>query len=56
MGANAVDLLITLIERNETGLPEHPITQMTPSLWNPGETLRRSESAPRGAATARTRL
>jgi hypothetical protein len=40
MGANAIDLLIGLVERHETGVPHRSITQMTSSTWNAGETVR----------------
>lgn len=40
MGADAVDLLISLVERHDTGVPARPITQMTSSLWNAGENVR----------------
>jgi LacI family transcriptional regulator len=40
MGANAIDLLIGLVERNETGIPARPITQMTASVWNEGKSVR----------------
>jgi DNA-binding LacI/PurR family transcriptional regulator len=39
IGAVALDLLIGLIERNETGVPAHPITHTMPGRWNPGQTL-----------------
>jgi DNA-binding LacI/PurR family transcriptional regulator len=42
MGAAAIDLLISMIERNETGVPAMPMTLSTYSAWNPGETLRRA--------------
>jgi len=42
MGAAAIDLLISMIERNETGVPAMPVTLSTYSAWNPGETLRRA--------------
>ncbi len=41
VGAVAVDQLIGAVERNETGIPEHPITHTTLCRWNPGRTLRR---------------
>lgn len=41
IGAVAIDQLITAVERNETGIPEHPITHTTLGRWNPGRTLRR---------------
>ncbi|MBM3854183.1 MAG: LacI family transcriptional regulator [Verrucomicrobia bacterium] len=39
-GAAAMDVLAGLVERNETGLPEHPITTLIEGRWNPGRTLR----------------
>lgn len=41
IGAVAVDQLIGAVERNETGIPDHPITHTTLGRWNPGRTLRR---------------
>ena len=41
MGAATIDLLIAMIERNETGIPTMPVTLSNNSTWNPGETLRR---------------
>lgn len=41
VGAVAVDQLIGAVERNETGIPAHPITHTTLCRWNPGRTLRR---------------
>lgn len=46
MGANAIDLLIGLVERHDTGVPGRPITQMTASTWNVGRTVRRIEAGP----------
>lgn len=40
IGATAVDQLIGQIERNETGLPAHPITHTMLGRWNPGRTIR----------------
>ncbi len=40
MGAVAMDQLISAVERNETGIPEHPITHTTLGRWNPGRTVR----------------
>ena len=39
IGAVAVDQLISAVERNETGIPDHPITHTTLGRWNPGTTL-----------------
>lgn len=43
-GATAMDALISMIERNEKGLPEQSVTLMIESRWNPGKTLRQIES------------
>lgn len=40
LGGAAIDLLISLIERNETGVPPVPMTLSISATWNPGETLR----------------
>lgn len=39
MGGAAIDLLIAMIERNETGVPSMPVTLSTNSTWNEGRTL-----------------
>jgi DNA-binding LacI/PurR family transcriptional regulator len=39
-GAAAMDVLAGLVERNECGHPEHPITTLVEGRWNPGKTLR----------------
>lgn len=41
IGAVAIDQLIAAVERNETGIPDHPITHTTLGRWNPGRTVRR---------------
>lgn len=41
MGATAMDLLISLVEHNEQGLPPQSRTMMVEGVWNPGATLRR---------------
>ena len=41
IGAVAIDQLIAAVERNETGIPEHPITHTTLGRWNAGRTLRK---------------
>ncbi len=40
MGVGGIDFLLTLIERNETGLPAMPVTLSTNVTWNQGQTLR----------------
>jgi LacI family fructose operon transcriptional repressor len=40
IGAVAIDQLIAAVERNDTGIPEHPITHTTLGRWNPGRTLK----------------
>ncbi len=39
IGATAIDLLVGMIERRETGLPEQAIATMVEGVWNPGTTL-----------------
>lgn len=39
-GANAINVLVGLVERGERGLPEQPITTLVEGRWNPGRTLR----------------
>ena len=45
IGATAADQLIAQIERNETGIPEHPITHTMPGRWNEGLTMQGSAKA-----------
>jgi len=40
IGRAGIDHLVTMIERNETGLPTGPVTIATGLTWNLGETLR----------------
>ena len=40
LGAVAVDQLISLVDRNETGIPDHPITLTMKGSWNVGTTLK----------------
>lgn len=44
MGTVAVDQLISQVERNETGIPEHPITLTMKGSWNDGLTLYRASA------------
>ena len=39
IGATAVRLLIDKLNRNDRGIPEHPITSVVPGLWVQGVTL-----------------
>lgn len=48
MGAVAVDQLINMVERNETGIPENPITLTLGGQWNPGSTVRKVGDGPAG--------
>lgn len=41
IGAVAIEQLIAAVERNETGIPEHPITHTTLGRWNAGRTVRK---------------
>ena len=45
IGAAAVDQLISLVDRNETGIPHHPITLTMKGSWNIGRTLRNANNA-----------
>jgi LacI family transcriptional regulator len=40
LGSIAADKLIDLVERNEVGVPEDPITLTVEGRWNPGKTVR----------------
>lgn len=40
IGENAMDLLISMVERNERGLPVQAVTMMVEGCWNEGRTLR----------------
>jgi DNA-binding LacI/PurR family transcriptional regulator len=40
IGATAIELLASRIERNDLGLPAQGMATMIEGLWNPGETLR----------------
>ncbi|HTQ32462.1 MAG TPA: LacI family DNA-binding transcriptional regulator [Opitutaceae bacterium] len=39
IGATGMDTLISMVERNERGLPAQASTVMLEGLWNPGQTL-----------------
>jgi len=39
IGSVAADQLISLIERNEPGIPRHPVTHTMLGHWNPGRTI-----------------
>lgn len=40
IGATGMDTLISMLERNERGLPSQAHTVMVEGIWNPGRTLR----------------
>lgn len=44
MAANAVDLIVAQLNRNERGLPENPKTVLVQAEWREGKTLRRQAS------------
>jgi DNA-binding LacI/PurR family transcriptional regulator len=44
-GAAAMDVLVGLVERDEKGLPEQPITTLVEGRWNPGRTLQAQKAA-----------
>jgi DNA-binding LacI/PurR family transcriptional regulator len=41
VGKTAVDFLVSLIERNERGIPPHPLSLLCHSRWLPGKTTQR---------------
>lgn len=45
IGATAADVLISMVERHEKGLPQHALTTMIEGSWSPGETLRLQPAA-----------
>jgi LacI family transcriptional regulator len=54
IGATAADVLISLVERHEKGMPEHTLTTMVEGTWNPGATLcAKTEAAVRVTKTPR---
>lgn len=57
VGATTIDLLVGMIERRETGLPEQAIATMVEGVWNPGTTLidRNSPLPPSGEGTSTRR-
>ncbi len=52
-GANAINVLVGLVERAETGLPSQPITTLIEGCWNVGRTLRAMREAELTVAAAR---
>jgi hypothetical protein len=40
IGASAVDMLVSMVERHERGLPAQATTLMVEGQWNEGRTLR----------------
>ena len=45
IGATAMDLVISMAERHEHGLPKQAITSMVEGIWNEGKTLRPLKAA-----------
>jgi LacI family transcriptional regulator len=45
LGARGAELLIAQLQRNETGIPEWPVTTTLPARWTDGPTLRTVETA-----------
>jgi DNA-binding LacI/PurR family transcriptional regulator len=57
LAAAAVDMLMTLLWRNQRGVPEHPMSLIIPGSWVAGETVRKLRSTPlRPAAIEDERL
>lgn len=46
LGGRAAELLIAQLHRNETGIPEWPVTATHPARWVDGPTVRRPLNAP----------
>ena len=44
IGATGIDMVISMLEHNETGLPAQAQTLMIEGIWNPGRTLRPAEA------------
>lgn len=40
LGATAIDQIISQMERNEIGIPDHPVTHTMLGRWNTGRTIR----------------
>lgn len=47
IGRTAVDFLVGMLQRGESGLPEIPIRILVEGTWKPGETIRRQQPAGR---------
>lgn len=45
IGATGIDTVISMLERNERGLPAQAHTLMIEGIWNPGKTLRKVRPA-----------
>ena len=57
LASAAVDMLMTLLWRNQRGVPEHPMSLLIPGSWVAGETVRQLRSIPlRPAAIEDERL
>ena len=46
MNCMAIDLLVTLLNRNSKGIPQHPTSWSYPGEWKSGETTRRVREVP----------
>jgi len=53
IGEAAVDLVVSQLQHNDTGLPAHPRVMLIDGFWNEGETL--STPSPKPSARTRTR-
>ncbi|PTX93860.1 LacI family transcriptional regulator [Spartobacteria bacterium LR76] len=45
IGRKAVDMVVDMIHRRETGIPETPVRVLVEGTWQPGKTLQRQEPA-----------
>ena len=46
VGQAAIDLLVSLMQRQETGIPARPIHVLVDGWWNPGRTVRNMHRSP----------
>jgi LacI family transcriptional regulator len=49
IGHKAVDMVIDMLHRGETGIPETPVRMLVEGVWHPGQTLTDRNKAPRSA-------
>lgn len=55
IGRKAVDMVIDMLHRGETGVPETPVRMLVEGRWNPGQTLQAQTGSGGKARAARKR-